>query len=96
MQTLYQIPLIQVLTRPAMVFGLTYNYFALMLVVCLSVTFITKWYAFTFFLAVCLFMAGRWVAAHDPQWLDGFLVFRQRCKFQKNQKYWSCRSYAPW
>lgn len=96
MQTMMQIPLIQVLTRPATVFGLTYNYFALMLVVCLAVTFITKWYLFSFCLSLCFYIVGRWLASHDPQWLDGFIVWRQRCKFQVNSKMWGCRSYAPW
>jgi type IV secretory pathway VirB3-like protein len=93
---LKRIPLIQAMTRPATVFGLTYNYFALMIVVCLTFTFLTKWYMCAFTLTVSLYITGRWLAAHDSQWLDGFLISCQRIRYQRNQSIRGCRSYAPW
>ena len=93
---LKKIPLIQAMTRPATVFGLTYNYFALMMVLCLTLTFLTQWYTVVFIVTISMYIAGRWLAAHDPQWIDGFLISCQRLRYQRNQHFWGCRSYAPW
>jgi type IV secretory pathway VirB3-like protein len=90
------IPLIQILTRPPTVLGLTYNYFALLCVFSTLITFTTKLYILSFSMTVTLYIVGRWLAAHDQHWLEGFFILRQRCKNQKNQIYWRCRSYAPW
>ncbi len=90
------VPLIQILTRPPTVFGLTYNYFALLCVFSTVVTFSTKLYVFSLLMTISLYILGRWLAAHDQHWLEGFLILRQKCKYQKNQNYWGCRSYAPW
>lgn len=90
------IPLIQILTRPATVFGLTYNYFGLLCVISSLFIFTTKLYVFSLLMIVILYIFGRWLAEYDQHWLEGFLVLRQKCKYQKNQNYWGCRSYAPW
>jgi type IV secretory pathway VirB3-like protein len=94
--TLQDVPLIQVLTRQPTIFGLSYNYFALMVVVCLPAIFITDSYMIFSGLGTVLYLLGRWLAAHDPQWLDGFFLQQRNCRPQKNRNYWGCRSYAPW
>ena len=96
MTELLSVPLIHALTRPPTVFGLTYKYFGLMLVFCLMFLFITKWYVFSLILTVTLYLTGRWLTAYDPQWMDGYILLRQRIRHQKNAAYWGCRSYAPW
>lgn len=94
--TLHRVPLIKALTRQATVIGLTYNYFAVMLIVCFPFTIITEWYFVSFILTVGLYIGGRWLAENDPQWIDGFFIQNKNCRLQKNRKYWGCRSYAPW
>lgn len=90
------VPLFQALTRPAMVFGLTYNYFALLLVCSLSITFMTKWYLFSVVLTIGLYFLGRWLVAYDPHFLEGVVVLRQYCKYQRQQSILGYRTYAPW
>ena len=91
-----RVPLIHALTRQPTVLGITYNYFALMLVTCAVTTIATKWYVFSLFFAAGLYVMGRWLTATDPQWLDGFILQNKNCRLQKNKNYWGCRSYAPW
>ena len=82
------------LTRPQMLFGVTYGYTIgnAILTTELFLLFRSPWVLLA---AVLVHVVGWIVCLRDPRFFDIWLVTAQRCPRVPNHRVWRCNSYRP-
>jgi type IV secretion system protein VirB3 len=94
MTRLAQDPIFAALTRPQMVFGVTYDYAVFNLIVTVEIFLITK--SFWALAAAALVHAFGYVACvREPRFFELWIMKVSRCPRVKNYRYWRCNSYSP-
>lgn len=87
-------PLSVALTRPPMMLGVRYEYFALngMLTVVIFIATSRLW---TFLLCLPIHLIGAYVCAKDPYFFHVVEVLLSKKRAVRNEGFWRARSYAP-
>jgi type IV secretion system protein VirB3 len=82
------------LTRPQMIFGVTYDYAVFNLIVTVEVFLVTK--SFWALLAALLVHAVGYVACvREPRIFELWFLKVRTCPRVRNYRYWRCNSYHP-
>ncbi len=82
------------LTRPQMLFGVTYG-FAIANAILTTELFLAFKSAWVLVAAVAVHVVGVAACLRDPRIFDLWLVKVQRCPRVKNYRLWRCNSYRP-
>jgi type IV secretion system protein VirB3 len=91
---LAQDPIFAALTRPQMVFGVTYDYAVFNLIVTVEIFLITK--SFWALAAAAIVHAVGYVACiREPRFFELHIMKVSRCPRVRNYRYWRCNSYQP-
>lgn len=87
-------PLFVGLTRPAMIWGVTYSYFIITAMVA-AIGFLATNSLLFFLIAAPMHGVGYAACAYDPRLFD--LLFKRfaRCAPVRNISYWKCNTYEP-
>lgn len=88
-------PLFVGLTRPAMVFGVTYSYF-IVTVMITAIGFLGTNSLFFFLAAVPIHGLGYAGCAYDPRIFDLTLKRFSKCPPVRNAGFWKCNTYEPY
>jgi type IV secretion system protein VirB3 len=91
---LTQDPIFAALTRPQMIFGVTYDYAVFNLIVTVEVFLVTK--SFWALGAAAIVHAYGYVRCiRDPRFFELWITSVSRCPRVRNYRYWRCNSYQP-
>lgn len=94
MAKLAQDPIFAALTRPQMVFGVTYDYAVFNLIITVEVFLVTK--SFWALAAAALVHAAGYIACiREPRFFELWIMKVSRCPRVRNYRYWRCNSYQP-
>ena len=94
MSKLAQDPIFAALTRPQMVFGVTYEYAVANLVISVDIFLLTK--SFWVLPAAAIVHAiGYVMCIREPRFFTLNFVKASTCPRVRNYRYWRCNSYQP-
>lgn len=88
-------PLFVGLTRPPMLFGVSYSYFILNVGVNMVVYIMANDFRYLL-LAVIVHFIGYYICSKEPLFIDLFMVRSQKCSRCKNKFYHGANSYDPY
>jgi type IV secretion system protein VirB3 len=91
---LAQDPIFAALTRPQMIFGVTYNYAVFNLIATVEIFLLTK--SFWALAATAIVHAIGYVACvREPRFFGLWIMKVSSCPRVRNYRYWRCNSYQP-
>lgn len=87
---------IKAMTRIPNIGGVSYSYWAMMLLISTSGIVVLKSFVCFFGLLAALYILGRFIARYDSFLMDIVITKLAECPSNPNDNYWSCKSYEPW
>lgn len=87
---------IKAMTRVPSIGGVSYSYWAMMLLISTSGIVVLKSFVWFFGLLVGLYIVGRLIARYDIFLMDIVITKLSECPSNPNDNYWGCKSYEPW
>lgn len=89
-------PVIKALTRTPTIAGVSYSFWAMMLLISTGGIVILKSFSWFFGLLIGLYLLGRIIARYDVLLMDIIIAKLSECPNTRNDSYWGCKSYEPW
>lgn len=89
-------PVIKAMTRVPTIGGITYSYWAMMLLISTAGIVVLKSFTWFFGLLAGLYLVGRVIARYDLFFMDILITKLAECPSTQNDGYWGCKSYEPW
>lgn len=87
---------IKAMTRIPSIGGISYSYWAMMLLISTSGIVVVKSFFWFFGLLAVFYIVGRFIARHDIFLMDIVITKLSECPSNPNDGYWGCKSYEPW
>lgn len=94
MTRLAQDPIFAALTRPQMIFGVTYDYAVFNLIITVEIFLVTKSF-WALAAAAVVHTAGYVACVREPRFFELWIMKVSRCPRVRNYRYWRCNSYQP-
>jgi type IV secretory pathway VirB3-like protein len=94
--TLIEQPVIKAMTRVPTIGGVTYSYWAMMLLISTGGIVILKSFLWAIGLLAICYVLGRMIARYDIFLMDIIVTKLSECPSTRNDNYWGCKSYEPW
>lgn len=87
-------PVFTALTRPQMIFGVTYDYAVFNLIVTVELFLVTRSF-WTLLCAAAVHVAGYVACIREPRFFELWIMNVRTCPRVRNYRYWRCNSYRP-
>jgi type IV secretion system protein VirB3 len=87
-------PMFAALTRPQMIFGVTYDYAVFNLIITVEVFLVTKSF-WALFAALLIHAVGYIACVREPRIFELWFMKVRTCPRVRNYRYWRCNSYHP-
>jgi type IV secretion system protein VirB3 len=87
-------PMFAALTRPQMIFGVTYDYAVFNLIITVEAFLVTKSF-WALFVAGVVHAVGYIACIREPRIFELWFMSVRTCPRVRNYRYWRCNSYQP-